>query len=165
MFKDKLKQLRENKNLSQQELADIVFVSRSAIAKWENGNGIPSSVNLKAICDYFGVEELWLLDRDELKDNIGEMTDKQKQIKIIFFASISFMLVFCLIIGGSYHLHRVAIIISTIYLVIKLLLKNTKVNKILCIITVCSSLFFSIVNWIATAIPEPTHFFRILTMH
>ena len=34
MFKDKLKELREKEGLSQQELADKLFVSRSAIAKW-----------------------------------------------------------------------------------------------------------------------------------
>ena len=51
MFKDKLKELREKEGLSQQELADKLFVSRSAVAKWENGNGIPSDVNLDAICE------------------------------------------------------------------------------------------------------------------
>ncbi len=48
MFKDKLKELRMNKNLSQYELAEKIFVSRSTIAKWENGNGIPSDANLEA---------------------------------------------------------------------------------------------------------------------
>lgn len=52
MLKDKLKELREKKGLSQQELADKLFVSRSAVAKWENGNGIPSEVNLDAICKF-----------------------------------------------------------------------------------------------------------------
>ena len=57
MFKDKLKELREQEGMSQYELADKLFVSRSAIAKWESGNGIPSDVNLEAICEFFGVEE------------------------------------------------------------------------------------------------------------
>lgn len=56
MFKDKLKKLREQKGISQYELADKLYVSRSAIAKWENGNGIPSDVNLEALCKFFGVE-------------------------------------------------------------------------------------------------------------
>lgn len=57
MFKDKLKELREKEGLSQQELADKLFVSRSAVAKWENGNGIPSDVNLDAICNLFEVSK------------------------------------------------------------------------------------------------------------
>ena len=55
MFKDKLKELREKAGLSQQALADKLFVSRSAVAKWENGNGIPSDVNLEAIYELFNV--------------------------------------------------------------------------------------------------------------
>ena len=57
MFKDKLKELREKEGLYQQELADRLYVSRSAVAKWENGNGIPSDVNLDSICKFFDVDK------------------------------------------------------------------------------------------------------------
>ena len=67
MFKDKLKELRIQKGISQYELAEQLFVSRSAIAKWENGNGIPSDVNIEEICKFYGVEEEWLLDRKNMK--------------------------------------------------------------------------------------------------
>ena len=70
MFKDRLKELREKAGLSQYELANKLFVSRSAVAKWENGSGIPSDINLEAICNYFNVEEEWLLDRKDLKNHI-----------------------------------------------------------------------------------------------
>lgn len=56
-FKDKLKQLRKDKNISQQQLADAIYVSRSAIAKWENGLGYPSVDSMEALAAYFGVEE------------------------------------------------------------------------------------------------------------
>ena len=83
MFKDKLKKLREQKGISQYELAEKLFVSRSAIAKWENGNGIPSDVNLEAICEFFGVEEEWLLDRKDIKKMV-ENLDK-KNSKVLWF--------------------------------------------------------------------------------
>ena len=89
MFKDKLKQLREEAGLSQQSLADKLFVSRSAIAKWENGNGIPSDVNLDAICKFFDVNEEWLLDRKDLKETIKTVDDIQNNMSIVFFLSIS----------------------------------------------------------------------------
>lgn len=57
MFKDKLKELRIQKGISQYELADKLSVSRSAITKWENGNDIPSDVNFEAIYEFFDVEE------------------------------------------------------------------------------------------------------------
>ena len=67
MFKDKLKHLRESAGFTQKELAERIYVSRSAINKWELGNGIPSDVNLDAICKLFNVSEEWLLDRNDLK--------------------------------------------------------------------------------------------------
>lgn len=54
-FKDKLKTLRQERNISQQALADAIFVSRSAVAKWENGLGLPSQDSLDALGQYFGV--------------------------------------------------------------------------------------------------------------
>ena len=65
MFKDKLKELREKEGLSQQELADKLFVSRSAVAKWENGNGIPSDVNLDTICKFFDIDKKQLKPKNE----------------------------------------------------------------------------------------------------
>ena len=131
MFKDKLKELREKAGLSQQMLADKLFVSRSAIAKWENGNGIPSDVNLDAICVFFNVEEEWLIDREELKETIKSVDKKSININIIFYTTIGLLLTFCLIIGGRYLLHRIAIVISVLYFVFKFFLKDTKLNRLI----------------------------------
>jgi transcriptional regulator with XRE-family HTH domain len=54
-FKDKLKQLRKEKGLTQARLADAIFVSRSTIAKWENGLGLPSAESMAALETYFAV--------------------------------------------------------------------------------------------------------------
>lgn len=54
-LKDRLKRLRLEKGVTQQELADAVFVSRSAVAKWENGLGLPSKVSYEALLIYFGI--------------------------------------------------------------------------------------------------------------
>ena len=100
MFKDKLKELRIQKGISQYELAEKLFVSRSAIAKWENGNGIPSDVNLEAICEFFGVEEEWLLDRKDIKKMV-ENLDK-KNSKVLWFVLgivIPFLLIVLSILG------------------------------------------------------------------
>lgn len=56
-FKDKLKQLRTEKGISQQALADAIHVSRSAVAKWENGLGYPSRDCYEALMAYFAVNE------------------------------------------------------------------------------------------------------------
>lgn len=51
----KLRNLRLQAGLSQTQLADYLHVSRAAIAKWENGNGLPDIQNLKIIADYFHI--------------------------------------------------------------------------------------------------------------
>ena len=54
-FKDKLKQLRKEKGLTQAQLADAIFVSRSTIAKWENGLGLPRAESMAALETYLAV--------------------------------------------------------------------------------------------------------------
>lgn len=66
-FKDKLKKLRNENGLSQEALAEAVHISRSAIAKYENGNGNPSEETLKALADYFNVDINSLKDDEEIK--------------------------------------------------------------------------------------------------
>ena len=52
-FNENLKELRLKKGMSQTELAEKVFVSRSAVAKWENGLGLPSEDSLNRLAEFF----------------------------------------------------------------------------------------------------------------
>lgn len=66
-FSRKLKKLRMEKGISQQNLANMIFVSRSAVAKWENGLGLPSEESVAALADFFGVsQEFFKTDRPEM---------------------------------------------------------------------------------------------------
>ncbi|MCH5159823.1 MAG: helix-turn-helix transcriptional regulator [Clostridiales bacterium] len=69
-FKERLKTLRQQNGLSQEALAKSIYVSRSAIAKWESGLGIPNDSNVEELCKYFNVKEEWLLDRIDLKKQL-----------------------------------------------------------------------------------------------
>ena len=51
-FNEKLQELRKNKNLTQEQLAEMLFVSRTAISKWESGSGYPSIDSLKEISNF-----------------------------------------------------------------------------------------------------------------
>ena len=61
MFEQRLYRLRKERGISQEELADIVGVSRQAVQKWESGASQPNMDNLVAISTYFGVTLDYLL--------------------------------------------------------------------------------------------------------
>ena len=77
-FGEKLQTLRKQKNLTQEELAEILFVSRTAISKWESGRGYPNIDSLKAIAKFFSISIDELLSGEELL-SIAEKDVKQQE--------------------------------------------------------------------------------------
>ena len=77
-FNEKLQELRKKKGLTQEELAEALYVSRTAISKWESGRGYPSIDSLKEIAKYFSVTIDELLSSDEAL-SIAEEDNKQKE--------------------------------------------------------------------------------------
>ena len=65
-FGEKLQALRRGREMTQEELAHALYVSRTAISKWESGRGYPNSDSLKAISKYFAVSIDELLSGDAL---------------------------------------------------------------------------------------------------
>ena len=82
-FHEKLQELRKRRGLTQEELAEELFVSRTAISKWESGRGYPNIESLKEISAYFSVsiddllsgEKLVLIAEKENKANIRNVYD------------------------------------------------------------------------------------------
>lgn len=82
-FHEKLQELRKSRGLTQEELAEALFVSRTAISKWESGRGYPSIDSLKEISSYFSVsiddllsgEQLIFIAEKENKSNFNSVCD------------------------------------------------------------------------------------------
>ena len=77
-FCEKLQELRKKRGLTQEELAEQLYVSRTAISKWESGRGYPSIDSLKAIAKYFSVSVDDLLSGDTVLA-IAEEDRKQSE--------------------------------------------------------------------------------------
>ena len=77
-FNEKLQELRKQKGLTQEELAEKLYVSRTAISKWESGRGYPNIESLKAIAKFFSVTVDELLSTDEVL-TIAEEDNKRKE--------------------------------------------------------------------------------------
>lgn len=77
-FNEKLQELRKQKGLTQEELAQALFVSRAAVSKWESGRGYPNIESLKAISKIFSVTVDELLSGEELL-TISEESARKKE--------------------------------------------------------------------------------------
>ena len=75
-FHFKLQELRKQKGLTQEELAEQLYVSRTAISKWESGRGYPNIESLKAIAKFFSVTVDRLLSSDEVLE-IAQQKQRQ----------------------------------------------------------------------------------------
>ena len=88
-FNEKLQHLRKEKNLTQEELADLLFVSRAAVSKWESGRGYPSIDSIKDISKLFSVSIDELLSGEKLL-SLAENENKfvAKKIYDIIFGAV-----------------------------------------------------------------------------
>lgn len=88
-FGSKLKELRAEKGVSQAKLAADIHISRSAVAKWENGLGLPNDESLKLLSEYFGVsiDEL-LPDKPTAETIVSKNKTIDQQWKAIVGLSI-----------------------------------------------------------------------------
>jgi transcriptional regulator with XRE-family HTH domain len=77
-FNEKLQELRKRKDITQEELAEALYVSRTAVSKWESGRGYPNIDSLRAIAKFYSITIDELLSGDELL-TIAEEDHKQKQ--------------------------------------------------------------------------------------
>lgn len=78
-FHEKLQELRRGRGLTQEELAEAIFVSRTAISKWESGRGYPSIDSLKALAKFFSVTVDELLSPDEVLTIAEEDRDRAQE--------------------------------------------------------------------------------------
>lgn len=92
-FNEKLQELRKQNGITQEELASKLYVSRTAISKWESGRGYPSIDSLKLIAQYFSVTVDELLSSDEILTLAEENQRKtEKQYKDLVFGLCDFLM-------------------------------------------------------------------------
>ena len=77
-FNEKLQELRKQRGLTQEELAEALYVSRTAISKWESGRGYPNIESLKAVAKFFSVTVDELLSSGEAL-TLAEEDHKRKE--------------------------------------------------------------------------------------
>ena len=100
LFQNKLKELRKEKNISQYDLADALNISRSVVAKWENGLTLPSEESIRLLMDYFNVSREELFKNEETESVIAKKNASILKMKklIIYLSSAMVVLIVTTII-------------------------------------------------------------------
>lgn len=83
MYGEKIKAKRRELNLSQEDLADKLFVTRQAISKWENDKATPTMTNLRELSEVFRVDMAYFIgeskvDEEEKDEAIEEKKAREK---------------------------------------------------------------------------------------
>ena len=108
-FCEKIQTLRKNKNLTQEQLAAALYVSRTAVSKWEQGKGYPGIDSLKNLADFFGVTVDELLSSEQVV-LIAKRSEEEKAERVktsifavadVLTALMLFLPVFGVSLGGE----------------------------------------------------------------
>lgn len=85
-FGEKLKDIRKRFGLTQEKLSGLINVSRQAITKWENDEGLPDITNLQELSKLFGITIDYLLDKD---NNLPALTLRKELDKDKYKSKLS----------------------------------------------------------------------------
>lgn len=99
MFKEKIRTIREINNYTQDEFAKEIFVTRTAVSKWETGKGYPSLDTLKVISSKFEVSIDELISEEDIGSK-KKIDKKDKNERIV--AVVIVLLIVSLVIGGAF---------------------------------------------------------------
>ena len=88
-FAQRLKALRTQADMTQEQLAEAIYVTRAAISKWETGRGYPGVDSLKLIAQTFGVSIDELISEDDVQAK--RMLDAKKS-KALYCAAVAMLL-------------------------------------------------------------------------
>lgn len=91
---EKIQELRKSKNMTQEQLAQALFVSRTAISKWESNRGYPSIDSLKALSQFFHVSLDDLLSTETVLHIVDEKEENRKNTIFGILDVISILLIF-----------------------------------------------------------------------
>lgn len=113
MFADKLKELRKKKGVTQAQLADAIYVSRSLIAKFETGASYPNKDTLEKIALYFGISVSELVGTDETvliaveNKNLTQQIEFWSLVVILAVAFVFAIMVFVPFLRGSRYVYPI----------------------------------------------------------
>lgn len=115
-FSEKIKEIRKSQNLTQEQFAEKIFVSRNAVAKWESSLGYPDIQNLITISDVFGISLDDLMKNDKKLKNKIILDSASKKWHVLV---IVYLLAIIIYIGYFHFAHKILMLgflIATLFM-------------------------------------------------
>ncbi len=88
MLKEKLKFLRIQKQITQEELATALFISTDLIHNWENGNETPDEENLEKLCEFFNVDKTYFINVPRKKHKLTIILNIMSVLSLILAMAV-----------------------------------------------------------------------------
>ncbi len=98
---EKLVKLRKQSGMTQEELAAKIFVTRTAVSKWENGKGYPAIDSLKLLSSVYGISLDELISDDDV---IAAQNAKKRRSRIFYWCAVA-----CLIAAALFAVTGAAV--------------------------------------------------------
>ena len=111
---EKIKSLRQSKDLNQSGLGELLNVSSQAVSNWERGKGYPDISNVIQISELFQVS-LDILIKEDIDFKAALIEDKAEKQVDIFFSSLAFIISLVIFIFSIYFLYKKGLEIQLIF--------------------------------------------------
>lgn len=106
-FGENLKRVREEKGVTQQTLADYLYVTRQAISRWEGGSRYPDLMTAKKMAQYLGISLDELLSDEDMKlyaeKNAIMESSGAKKVQLLIFAVALMSAITAVILKGCLY--------------------------------------------------------------
>lgn len=79
-----IKKLRESKDMTQEELAEKIGVTRSAVTQWESGWSNPKMGNIEALATFFCVDKSTLIEDAKKKDQASSLDADEERLLYMY---------------------------------------------------------------------------------
>ena len=116
MLSEKLKELRSEAGLTQEQAAEKLNVTRSAVARWESAKGIPDISNLIAISEVYNISLDELIKGDIKVERKIESDVKAKKwhllVMVYLIAIVAYIISFVVV----HHIFMIGFLISTLFM-------------------------------------------------
>lgn len=117
-FSSKIREVRKKENLTQEEFAEKIFVSRNAVAKWETNRGYPDIQNLITISDVFEIslDELVKKDKNVKNKIIAESSSKKWHLLVIIY--LITIILYILYFLFAHKIFMIGFLIATLFMLV-----------------------------------------------